>query len=74
MEKNKELTTEELKKKRMKEATKKFEDKTYKKVMIRFRYDKDQELLDFIETEKKKGIGVTELVREALWNLYMDKE
>lgn len=49
---------------------KKFEDKTYKKYMIRLRRKDDEALIDFIENKKEEGIGITELVKEGLWKLY----
>lgn len=69
----KELLTAEEKKKRLQEATMKFEKNTYKKIMVRLRVDKDQELIDYLEEEKAKGIGTTEIIRDALWQRYMNK-
>lgn len=69
---NKRLTEEE-RKLRLKEATMEFEKNTYKKVMVRLRVDKDKELIDYLEEEKAKGIGTTEIIRDALWMRYMNK-
>lgn len=73
MKYNKEVLTEEEKKKRQQLATKRFEDKMYKKCMIRLRHDIDKVLIDYIEEKKEEGVGITELVREGLWKLYNEK-
>ena len=73
MKYNKEVLTEEEKKKRQQLATKRFVDKMYKKCMIRLRHDIDKVLIDYIEEKKEEGVGITELVREGLWKLYNEK-
>ena len=44
--------------------------KNYKQVTATFRYDRDQEILDFIEKHKDK-YGTTNIVRDAL-QMYID--
>ena len=58
--------------KKIKSAKEKYEDKTYKKYMIRLRKDIDAELIDFIANNKE--IGTTELIRRGLLELYKDAE
>ena len=53
------------------EVRMKWEKENYKKYVIRFRFDKDKDLMDYIEEQKELGIGTTELVRSALFE-YME--
>lgn len=53
------------------ESKQKWENKAYVKYLVRFRYDTDKRLIDYIE--KNKGeIGTTELFRNA-FNEYLRK-
>lgn len=40
-------------------------DKAYRKYVVSFRYDTDQEIIDFVEANKEK-LGTTNIFREAL--------
>ena len=40
-------------------------EKAYKKYLISFRYDTDQDLIDYVEENKDK-VGTTQIFREAL--------
>ena len=51
------------------EVRKRWMDKAYKRYSVNFRYDTDQEIIDFIEEHKDK-IGTTNIVRDAL-EMYM---
>ena len=44
-----------------------WENKTYKKHVIRLRLKEDKDLIDYIEEEKEIGVNPTELVRRALF-------
>lgn len=52
------------------EVKQRWENKAYKRFMVRFRYDTDQKLIDFLEANKD-SIGVTQIFREAM-EMYMD--
>lgn len=54
------------------EVKQRWENKAYKKIMIRFRYDEDARLLDFLETNKDR-LGTTQIFREAL-EMYIDAQ
>ena len=47
------------------EAVQRWEKRNYKKFLVRFRFDTDKRLLDFIE-DYKDEIGTTQIFREAL--------
>lgn len=47
------------------EVKQRWENKAYKKIMVRFRYDEDAALLDFLD-RNKDTIGTTQIFREAL--------
>lgn len=47
-----------------KEVKKRYEDKTYKRFVVRLRHDTDQELIDYIEAEQSKGVGTSEIFRK----------
>lgn len=55
------------------EVKKRYEDKVYKKCLVRLRHDTDEELIRYIESEQEKGKQTTEIFRElgkiALENL-----
>lgn len=51
------------------DVKRRYNEKTYKRVILYLRYDEDSELLDFIEENKEK-IGTTQMFREAL-EMYM---
>lgn len=38
----------------------------YQRYLINLRYDTDQDLIDYIEQKKDEGMGVTDIIREAL--------
>lgn len=40
-------------------------EKAYRRYSVSFRYDTDQDIIDFIEANKEKA-GTTQIVREAL--------
>lgn len=40
--------------------------KNYKSYTINLRYDNDQQLMDYIDEERAKGRGITDIVRDAL--------
>lgn len=52
------------------EVKQRWENKAYKKIVVRLRYDTDAALLDFID-QNKDSIGTTQIFREAL-EMYMD--
>lgn len=47
------------------EVVKRWREKAYKPYTLNFRYDTDQEIIDFIEKHKDK-YGVTNIFRDAL--------
>ena len=47
------------------EVKQRWENKAYKKIMVRFRYDTDRHLLDFLDANKDT-IGTSQIFREAL--------
>ena len=51
------------------EVKQRWENKAYKKYMIRLRKDSDSDLIDFIEQQKSEGKQTTELFREGLEKL-----
>lgn len=51
-------------------ATKKYEAKTYKKLLIRLRKIEDSELIDFIEEQSNKGVSNNQLLVQALKEYY----
>ena len=54
------------------EVSERYKKKTYKFIPVRFRYDTDQHLLDFLEANKDT-IGTTQIFREAL-EMYIDAQ
>lgn len=46
------------------EVKKRYEDKVYKKCLVRLRHDTDEELIKYIESEQEKGKQTTEIFRE----------
>lgn len=40
-------------------------EKAYRRYSVSFRYDTDQDIIDFIEANKDK-VGTTQIIREAL--------
>lgn len=85
MENNtKKLTEEE--KRRINEVKNNFDNKAYKKYMVRLRYDSDKELIDFIEDEINalkeqrikngggRNVGITEVVKNALYEKMYEKK
>lgn len=69
----KKVTNNDDRKKAKAEFIKEFEKQNYKKIMVRLRLDIDKELIDYLEEEKAKGVGTTEIIRDALWKAYLDK-
>lgn len=47
------------------EVKQRWMEKAYKKYLVSFRYDTDQEIIDFIEANKGK-LGTTNIFRDAL--------
>ncbi len=47
------------------EVSERYKKKTYKLIPVRFRYDTDQFLLDFLD-DYKDQIGMTQIFRESL--------
>ena len=47
------------------EAVQRWEKNNYKKILLRLRYDSDQDLLDYIDANKEE-LGTTEIFRVAL--------
>ena len=47
------------------EVKARYNNKTYKRIPIYFRYDSDRELIDFVEANKET-IGTSQIFREAL--------
>ena len=47
------------------EVKQRWENKAYKKILIRLRYDTDAELIEFIENNKDK-YGTSNLIKDAL--------
>jgi predicted CoA-binding protein len=47
------------------EVSERYKKKTYKFIPVRFRYDTDQRLLEFLD-DYKDQIGMTQIFREAL--------
>ena len=52
------------------EVKRRYNNKTYKRVVIQFRYDSDQDMINFVDTHKEK-YGITNIFRDAL-KMYMD--
>ena len=46
-------------------ANERYKKKTYKHYDVRLRYDRDQELIDFV-SENKDRLGMSQIFREAL--------
>lgn len=68
-----ERITNKRKTKTSKEVKKKYEDKVYKKFLVRLRNDTDEELINYIELQQEKGVQTSEIFRRlgniALENL-----
>lgn len=47
------------------EVKQRWMNKNYKRFIIQFRYDTDQDLIDFVEAHKEK-LGTTNIFRDAL--------
>lgn len=47
------------------EVKQRWENKAYKKFLVRFREDTDQEIIDYIEANKER-FGTTEIFRAAM--------
>lgn len=50
------------------EVKMRWENKAYKKYMCRFRYDTDQELIDWI-SDHKDEMGISEMFRQGIQKL-----
>ena len=50
------------------EVKQRWENKTYKKFLVRFREDADKEIIDYIEANKER-FGTTEIFRAAMEEL-----
>jgi len=48
------------------EVKQRWEAENYQRYMFRLRNDTDQDLIDYIEGKKDEGMGITEIIREAL--------
>ena len=48
------------------EVKQRWEAENYQRYMFRLRNDTDQDLIDYIEEKKDEGMGITEIIREAL--------
>lgn len=67
-----EKMTNKRKTKTSNEVKKRYEDKAYKKYLLRLRHDTDKELIKYIESEQEKGKQTTEIFRE-LGNIALEK-
>ena len=47
------------------EVKRRYNDKTYKRIAVYFRYDEDRDLIQFLEDNKEK-LGTTNIFRDAL--------
>lgn len=47
-----------------------YNNKTYKRIVIQFRYDSDQDMIDFVDRHKER-YGTTNIFRDAL-EMYMN--
>ena len=56
------------------EAKRRYEEKTYKKYVVRLRYVDDAELIDFIDSMKENGTETTEIFRNGLIELKNKKK
>lgn len=54
------------------EVKQRWMEKAYKKYLVSFRYDTDQEIIDFIEANKEK-LGTTNIFRDAL-EMYIEAQ
>ncbi|MGN1342059.1 MAG: hypothetical protein ACI4VL_02365 [Bacilli bacterium] len=57
---------EEKKNKTSNAVKQKWENKAYQKYMVRLRNDTDFDLIEYIESEKERGLGTTEIFRQLL--------
>ena len=54
------------------DVKRRYNEKTYKRIILYLRYDEDAELLEFIEANKDK-LGTTQMFREAL-EMYIEAQ
>ena len=52
------------------EVKQRWNNKNYKRIVVQFRYDSAQEMIDFVEKHKEK-YGTTNIFRDAL-EMYMN--
>ena len=52
------------------EVKQRWNNKTYKRIVVQFRYDSDQDMIEFVDKHKEK-YGTTNIFRDAL-QMYMD--
>ena len=45
----------------------------YKQYTVSFRYDTDRPLIDFVEDQKDKGLGTSEIFKEAVESLMKEQ-
>lgn len=45
----------------------------YKQYTVSFRYDTDRELIDYVEAKKDKGLGTSEIFKEAVESLMKEQ-
>ena len=54
------------------EVKQRWEAANYKKYMVRMRIDDDKKLIDFIESEKKKGKNTSDIFKAGIGKLKED--
>jgi hypothetical protein len=52
------------------EVNRRWRAKAYKQINLCLRYDTDQPLIDWLQSQANQGIGATEAIRQAL-NAYL---
>ena len=52
------------------EVNRRWRSKAYKQFNLCLRYDTDQQLIDWLQSQAAQGIGATEAIRQAL-NAYL---
>ena len=45
----------------------------YKQYTVSFRYDTDRQLIDYVEGQKEKGLGTSEVFKEAVESLMKEQ-
>ena len=58
---------QEPKKRGYSESNKRYDDKTYKKVVIAFRKKDDADILDLLEDQKAQGCSLREVLRNFIF-------